>query len=80
MKTKDCESVQVTGGVGSIGSHLIDNITTQDIHVTAFDNFTSGTLKNIKQRLHNPNLTPTKGNLLTASQKVGVNLLSLIDN
>ena len=53
MKTKDFESVLVTGGVGFIGSHLVDNIITQDTHVTVFDNLTSGTLQNIKQWLDN---------------------------
>ena len=53
MKTKDYERVIVTGGVGFIDSHLIDNIITQDTHVTVFDNITSGTLQNIKQQIDN---------------------------
>jgi UDP-glucose 4-epimerase len=64
MKTKDYERVIVTGGVGFIGSHLVDNIITQDTHVTVFDNLTSGTLQNIKQWLNNPNFTFVKGDLL----------------
>ena len=47
MKTKDFERVIVTGGVGFIGSHLVDNIITQDTHVTVFDNLTSGTYKTL---------------------------------
>jgi len=53
MKTGDFERVIVIGGVGFIDSHLIDNIITQDTHVTVFDNITSGTLQNIKQWLDN---------------------------
>jgi nucleoside-diphosphate-sugar epimerase len=64
MKTKDFERVLVTDGVGFIGSHLVDNIITQDTHVTVFGNLTSGTLQNIKQWLDNPNLTFIKGKLL----------------
>jgi len=47
MKTKHFERVLVTGGVGSIGGHLVDNIITQDTHVTVFDNLTSGTYKTL---------------------------------
>ena len=54
----------MTGGVGFIGSHLVDNIITQDTYVTVFDNLTSGTLQNIKQWLDNPNLTFIKSKLL----------------
>jgi len=64
MKTKGFERVLVTGGVGFIDSHLVDNIITQDTHVTVFDNLTSETLQNIKQWLDNPNLTFIKGKLL----------------
>jgi UDP-glucose 4-epimerase len=53
MKTKDFESVLATGVVGFIGSHLVDNIITQDTRVTVFDNLTSGTLQNIKQWIDN---------------------------
>jgi dTDP-D-glucose 4,6-dehydratase len=63
MKTKDIERVIVTGGVGFIDSHLIDNIITQDTHVTVFDNITNETLQNIKQRIDKPNLTFIKGDL-----------------
>ena len=64
MKTKDFERVIVTGGVGFIDSHLVDNIITQDTRVTVFDNITGETLQNIKQWLDNPNLTFIKGKLL----------------
>jgi UDP-N-acetylglucosamine 4-epimerase len=64
MKTKHFERVPVTGGVGSIGGHLVDNIITQDTHVTVFDNLTSGTYKTLNNWLDNPNLTFIKGKLL----------------
>lgn len=57
----------VTGGTGFIGSHLVDALLTNGTNVSVFDNLSSGTLQNIKKWLNNPNLTLTKGNLLSAS-------------
>ena len=58
----------MTGGAGFIGSRLVDVLMTQGAHVTVFDNLTTGTLRNIRQWLNNPNLTFIKGNLLDPTE------------
>jgi len=54
----------VTGGAGFIGSHLVDALISQGANISVFDNLTTGTLKNLRQWLGNPNLTFIKGDLL----------------
>jgi len=67
MKTRGIEKVLVTGGAGFIGSHLVDALMTEGVKVCVFDNLTSGTLRNIKPWLNNPNFTFIKGDLLNPS-------------
>jgi len=47
MPVKKPSKVIVTGGSGFIGSHLVDYLLHQDIDVVVFDNFSSGTEKNL---------------------------------
>ena len=54
----------VTGGLGFIGSHLIDALMNQETKICVFDNLSAGTLENLKQWQCNPNLTIIKGDLL----------------
>lgn len=54
----------VTGGLGFIGSHLIDTLMANRTRVCVFDNMSSGTLKNIRGWRGNRNLTIVKGDLL----------------
>ena len=42
----------VTGGCGFIGSHLVDNLLSQNTHVTVVDNCETGNLSNIEQLDH----------------------------
>ena len=37
----------VTGGAGFIGSHLVDTLLSEDIHVTVLDNFSTGRTQNL---------------------------------
>jgi len=48
------KNILVTGGAGFIGSHLCDALA-QDNHVICFDNFITGSEKNIDHLLKNPN-------------------------
>ena len=45
----------VTGGAGFIGSHLIDKLISSNEEVICLDNFITGSLRNIKHHLSNPN-------------------------
>ena len=38
----------VTGGAGFIGSHLVDTLLSEDIHVTVLDNFSTGRTQNLE--------------------------------
>jgi UDP-glucose 4-epimerase len=55
----------VTGGLGFIGSHLIDSLMTQRTKICVFDNLSAGTLENLKKWQRNPNLKIVKGDLLS---------------
>lgn len=49
------KKILVTGGAGFIGSHLCDLLVDQGHQVICLDNFFTGSKKNIKQLLDNPN-------------------------
>ncbi len=46
--------VLITGGAGFIGSHLSDRLLAEGFHVTAVDNFVTGSRKNVETALKNP--------------------------
>ena len=45
--SQDCARVLVTGGVGFIGSHIIDKLMEEDFEVTVIDNLDTGRLNNL---------------------------------
>ena len=47
--------ILVTGGVGFIGSHLVDKLIAEGHEVICVDNFFSGERKNIEHHLKNLN-------------------------
>jgi UDP-glucose 4-epimerase len=55
--------VLVTGGAGFIGSHLVDRLMMDGHNVTAFDNLSNGSLKNLERWLKNERFRFIKGDL-----------------
>ncbi len=56
----------VTGGAGFIGSHLVDRLINDGYHVTVIDNFSCGTMENLKQHVENPMVTVLKADVKEA--------------
>lgn len=54
----------ITGGAGFIGSHLADRILSQGAEVIVLDDFTTGSMDNLYQSLHNPSLKLVQGSIL----------------
>ena len=44
-------NVLVTGGVGFIGSHLVDRLVSDGYRVVVLDDFSTGRLENIRRHL-----------------------------
>ena len=55
--------ILVTGGLGFIGSNLIDGIIPK-YNVTVLDDLSSGRIRNVSQHLNNPNFRLVKGSVL----------------
>jgi UDP-glucose 4-epimerase len=53
----------VTGGLGFIGSHLVDCLLDRGWQVVAFDNLSTGQRANLAHRAANPNLTIVEGDI-----------------
>jgi UDP-glucose 4-epimerase len=56
--------VFITGGAGFIGSSLIEALVSKRISVCAFDNLSTGTMKNIERWVTNQSLLFVRGDLL----------------
>jgi len=57
------KQVLVTGGVGFIGSHLVDKLIEQDSNVTVFDDLSVGVLENLHYHMSNSRLQFVKGDV-----------------
>lgn len=55
--------VLVTGGAGFIGSHLVGRLISEGFEVNVLDDFSTGSLKNIKDHLDRPHLNVIKGDV-----------------
>lgn len=58
--------VLVTGGAGFIGSHVVDWLIRQDDEVTALDDLSTGSYRNIRHLQDNPNFRFTNASVLDA--------------
>ena len=54
----------VTGGLGFIGSHLIDKLIESDQYVLCLDNLSSGSYENLRRWENNPKFEFIEGDIL----------------
>jgi UDP-glucose 4-epimerase len=57
-------SVLVTGGAGFIGSHLVDRLLDEGRHVVVLDDLSTGSERNLNDRMSNGNLRFVRGSVL----------------
>lgn len=57
----------VTGGVGFIGSHVVDQLLALEYHVVVIDNFSTGRPQNLDHHKHNPKLTLIEADITDAA-------------
>jgi len=67
MKDLSDKKILVTGGAGFMGSHLVDKLIANDLHVKVLDNLSSGTKLNLKNSFHNKNFQFFKKDLKNSS-------------
>jgi len=58
------KNVLVTGGLGFIGSHLVEKLVNQGNEVTVFDNLIKGSVENLKPLINEGKVKLVKGDLL----------------
>ena len=55
--------VVVTGGLGFVGSHLVDRLVQDGYEVVVIDNLSSGSIRNIERHLSNNRVTLVRGDI-----------------
>ena len=63
-QTTEFKRYFVTGGVGFIGSHLVDSLMAKGNQVTVYDNLVSGSIENIGHHTSNANFSFVQADLL----------------
>ena len=52
----------VVGGAGLIGSHIVDELTREDVgEIVVYDNVARGTAENLQGALKDPRMGPSRG-------------------
>ena len=52
----DLPGAIVTGGAGFIGSHIVDELLERGVETTVIDNFTTGSMENLRRHEGDPRL------------------------
>ena len=64
------KTILVTGGLGFIGSHLVDSLMNKGNVIFALDNLSNGTVKNVKQWMGNSDFHFVKTDLLGSLESI----------
>jgi len=67
MMLKGCKAI-VTGGAGFIGSYLTEELLSRDFEVTVIDDFSAGSMENIRHLVRNPLLKVVREDLKSPKQ------------
>ena len=58
------KNILVAGGAGFIGSHLVDELLSNNYNVKVLDNLSNGSITNLKDALKSNNFTFIEGDIL----------------
>jgi nucleoside-diphosphate-sugar epimerase len=58
------KQILVTGGAGFIGSHIVESLVNRGAYVIVYDNFSSGSLRNLKRLVERDRVKVVYGDIL----------------